>query len=157
MRRMNRLQNQLDLLHINAITGLSSVVLTEKADTYVDINFTDDLKYLVNGTQFIISSERSGFKHLYLYEMDGTLIRQLTSGDWEVAEFLGVDEDKKILYFTSTEVSPLERHLYSLDIDLPAHYPPLKHLIPYGCPTNGASTAYCSARMLSTTWNTTAR
>ncbi len=119
VRRMNRLQNQLDLLHVNAITGLADVVVTEKADTYVDINFADDLKYLANGTQFILSSERSGYKHLYLYEMDGTLVRQLTSGDWEVSEFLGVDEANKILYFTSTEVSPLERHFYSLDIDLP--------------------------------------
>ncbi len=93
IRRMNRLQNRLDLLHADATTGQARTILTEEADTYVDLIFTDDLTYLDNG-QFIFSSERSGYKHLYLYDMDGTLDRQLTSGGWEVAEFLGIDEPK---------------------------------------------------------------
>ncbi len=119
IRRMNRLQNRLDLLHVNAITGLSKVVLTEESDTYVDLIFTDDLTYLANGTEFIHASERSGYKHLYLYNLDGTLDRQLTSGAWEVADFLGIDEAKNTIYYTSTDVSPLERHLYRQDISAP--------------------------------------
>nr|WP_221307516.1 S9 family peptidase [Rhabdobacter roseus] len=123
IRRMNRLQNRLDLLHADATTGTSRVVLTEESDTYVDLEFTDDLKYLANGTQFIHSSERSGYKHLYLYDMNGQLLRQLTTGGWEVSEFLGVDETTNTLYFTSTEVSPLERHLYRLSIAVPKRTP----------------------------------
>ena len=119
IRRMNRLQNRLDLLHVNAVTGLSKVVLTEESDTYVDLIFTDDLTYLANGEQFIHASERSGYKHLYLYNLDGTLDRQLTSGGWEVAEFLGIDEPNNTIYYTSTDVSPLERHLYRQDISGP--------------------------------------
>ena len=119
IRRMNRLQNRLDLLHADATTGQTQTVLTEESDTYVDVLFTDDLTYLANGEQFIFSSERSGYKHLYLYNMDGTLDRQLTSGGWEVAEFLGLDEATETIYYTSTDVSPLERHLYRQDIAAP--------------------------------------
>lgn len=119
IRRMNRLQNRLDLLHVNVGTGVSKVVLTEESDTYVDLIFTDDLTYLANGTEFIHASERSGYKHLYLYNLDGTLDRQLTSGAWEVADFLGIDEAKNTMYYTSTDVSPLERHLYRQDISAP--------------------------------------
>ena len=119
IRRMNRLQNRLDLLHADATTGQARTILTEEADTYVDLIFTDDLTYLDNGEEFIFSSERSGYKHLYLYNMDGTLDRQLTSGGWEVAEFLGIDEPNNLIYYTSTDVSPLERHLYRQDIAAP--------------------------------------
>ncbi|WP_373511180.1 alpha/beta fold hydrolase, partial [Persicitalea sp.] len=115
----NRLQNRLDLLHADATTGQVRTILTEEAETYVDLIFTDDLTYLDNGEEFIFSSERSGYKHLYLYDMDGTLDRQLTSGGWEVAEFLGIDEPNNLVYYTSTDVSPLERHLYRQDIAAP--------------------------------------
>jgi dipeptidyl-peptidase-4 len=116
---MNRLQNRLDILHADATNGTSKVVLSEESTTYVDLTFTDDLTYLNNGTQFIFSSERSGYKHLYLYTLDGQLVKQLTSGTWEVDDFIGIDEANTIIYYTSTEVSPLERHLYSLDILVP--------------------------------------
>lgn len=119
IRRMNRLQNRLDILHADATTGQSKVVLTEESNTYVDLTFTDDLTYLANGTQFVFSSERSGYKHLYLYTLDGELVKQLTTGNWEVDNFIGIDEATNIIYYTSTEVSPLERHLYSLDLSVP--------------------------------------
>lgn len=117
VRRMNRLQNQLDILHADATTGKTTTILTETSPAYVDLELTDDLTYLANGKQFVHASERSGFKHLYLYEMNGKLVRQITRGNWEVADFLGLDEKKKLIYFTSTEVSPLERHLYSISLD----------------------------------------
>lgn len=117
VRRLNRLQNRLDLLHADASTGKTTVVLTEESPAYVDLEATDDLTYLKDGQTFIHSSERSGYKHLYLYDVSGKLIRPLTSGKWEVMNFLGVDEKGKVLYFTSTEVSPLERHLYRIGMD----------------------------------------
>jgi dipeptidyl-peptidase-4 len=116
VRRMNRLQNRLDILHADAATGKTTAVLTEQSDKYVDLELTDDLTYLADGKGFIHSSERSGYKHLYLFDMAGKLVRQLTTGNWEVETFLGLDEKRGLLYFTSTEVSPLERHLYSVSI-----------------------------------------
>lgn len=117
VRRMNRLQNRLDILHADAETGKTSVVLTETSPAYVDLELTDNLTYLADGKHFVHASERSGFKHLYLYDMNGKLIRALTKGEWEVADFQGIDEKKKLIYFTSTEASPLERQLYSVSMD----------------------------------------
>jgi len=116
--KMNRLQNRLDLIHVDAGTGKGQVILTEKADTYVDLDYCDDLYYLQNGEQFIFTSERSGYKHIYLYNMDGSLAQQVTDGNWEVTQLLGVTEGKRpIAYYISTEVSPLERHFYSIRLD----------------------------------------
>lgn len=115
MRRMNRLQNTLEIMHADATTGKSSIVLTEKAPTYIDIN--DDLTYLKNGKQFIHTSELKGYKHIYLYDMAGRLQKQLTKGNWEVDHVVGIDEKKNTIYYTSTAVSPMERHLYSVSLD----------------------------------------
>jgi dipeptidyl-peptidase 4 len=117
VKKMNRLQNRLDILHADATTGKTQNVLTEESKTYVDLEFTDDLTYLDNGKQFVHSSERSGFKHFYLYDMSGKLIRQITSGNWEVTDLVGIDEKAQLLYFTSREVSPLEKHLYRVRLD----------------------------------------
>lgn len=120
VKRMNRLQNRLDILHADASTGQSQTVWSEESKTYVDLEFTDDLTYLTDGKSFIQSSERSGYKHLYQYDMSGKLIRQMTSGEWEVTDIVGLDEKTQTLYFTSSMVSPLERHLYSLSLTAPA-------------------------------------
>lgn len=116
IRRMNRLQNRLDILHADPGTGQTRTVLTEQSDKYVDLELTDDLTYLGSGKGFIYSSEKSGYKHLYHYDLNGKLIRQITSGNWEVGDFLGLDEKRGLLYFTSTEISPLQRHLYSIGL-----------------------------------------
>lgn len=112
IQRLNRLQNTFELLHADATTGKATVVLKETDKAYVEI--TDDLTYLENGKQFVISSEKDGYNHLYLYSMSGKLIRQLTKGNWEVTRFVGYDEKNNALYYLSTEVSPLDRHLYSI-------------------------------------------
>lgn len=122
IRRLNRLQNRMDLLHVNATTGAATTVLTEipgtpDRPTYVDLELTDDLTYLPDGKSFIWSSERSGYKHLYHYGMDGKLIQPITSGAYEVGDVAGVDSKSGTVYFTSTAVSPLERHLYRVGLD----------------------------------------
>jgi len=115
--KLNRLQNNLSLYHADPNTGKANLILNEASDTFVDLDFTDDLTYFSDGESFIKTSEKSGFKHIYHYDIDGHLISQLTDGDWEVDQFLGVDEKNNTLYFTSTEVSPIERHLYSIRLD----------------------------------------
>lgn len=112
--RLNRLQNQLDLFHANTESGESSIVLTEKADTYVDLNYNDNLLYLADGKGFIRTSEQDGYKHIYHHDMQGKLINQITKGNWEVTEVVGIDEKAKKIYYLSTEKSPLERNFYAI-------------------------------------------
>ena len=117
LQRLNRLQNHWTLLHADAATGNTGAILEEKSDTYVDVGFCDDLTYLRGGRAFIMSSERSGYKHFYLYQSKGgRLLGAITSGRWEVDEMLGVREKKRsfVLYYTATEASHLERHFYSV-------------------------------------------
>lgn len=114
--RMNRLQNQVEILHGNVSSGDTEVVLTETSDTYVDINYNDNLTYLANNKGFIRTSEQSGFKHVYLYEMNGELVRQVTEGAYDVEEMVGYDPKKKLVYYVSAEDSPLERQFYSITI-----------------------------------------
>jgi dipeptidyl-peptidase 4 len=113
--RMNRHQNHLEILLADASDGQTELMYEETNKYYIDI--TDDLTFLKNGTSFIISSEKSGFNHLYHYNTDGTQIRQITQGEWDVNNFMGIDEENSILYFTSFEESPMENHLYAIDLD----------------------------------------
>jgi dipeptidyl-peptidase-4 len=115
--RMNRLQNQLDIFQANATIGESKLVISETSKTYVDLDYNDDLQYLSDGKTFIRTSEQDGFKHIYHHNLDGSLIRQITSGNWEVSSMVGVDEKAKKLYFISTEASPLERNFYVINLD----------------------------------------
>ena len=114
LRRMNRLQNKQDLMLANVNTGDTETIKTETSDAWIDIN--DDLTFLENGEQFIYVSEESGYNHIYLYDMSGKLIRQVTRGEWEVTNYLGYNEENERIYFISTEDSPLERHFYSIHI-----------------------------------------
>ncbi|EON78877.1 Dipeptidyl peptidase IV [Lunatimonas lonarensis] len=115
--RLNRLQNEMDLLHAASSSGDSKVVLNEKSNTYVDLDFNDNLQYLSDNKSFITTSERDGFKHIYHFDMEGTLIRQITAGPWEVTNLIGIDQKGKKIYFESTEASPLERHLYVINFN----------------------------------------
>jgi dipeptidyl-peptidase 4 len=91
------------------------VVLTD-TDQYW-INLSDILYFFRGSPQFIWSSERSGYRHLYLYGLDGKLIQQLTDGKWEVTSLDAVSESEGKLYYTSTAKSALERHLYVSGLD----------------------------------------
>lgn len=118
VRRMNRLQNQLDILHADAGTGETKLILQDVSDTYVDLELTDDLTYLDDGKHILLASEKDGYKHLYLYTTSGKLVRQVTKGNWEVSSFIGIDQNskRKTIYFTSKEESPLESYFYSIDL-----------------------------------------
>jgi len=115
IQRLNRQQTILEVLIAESDSGKSRVALTEK-DQYW-INVSDDLHFLKDGKRFLWSSERSGYRHLYLYGVDGKQLAQLTKGDWEVSAVEAVDDSKGIVYFTATEKSPLERQLYRVNFD----------------------------------------
>lgn len=114
--RMNRLQNELDMIIVNAGTGDAEVVLTEKSETYVEEVTDHKWHFLKDSDDFIWLSEMNGYNHIYLYGRDGKVKQAITSGKYEVSEFLGVDEENGLVYYTSKEVSPLEEHLYVVNL-----------------------------------------
>ncbi|GAB2724280.1 peptidase S9 [Hymenobacter frigidus] len=114
IQRLNRLQNKLEILHADANTGKTRVVLTDTNAAYVEIN--DDLNYLAGGKQFLFTSEKDGYQHLYLHDMDGKQVRQLTKGPWEISAINGFNPKTGFVYFTSTEGSALQRHLYRVNL-----------------------------------------
>jgi dipeptidyl-peptidase-4 len=115
IQRLNREQTVLDLLLADVATGKSSTLLTEK-DQYW-INVSDDLHFFKNTSRFLWSSERTGYRHLYLYDLSGKQLAQITDGKWEVTGVDSVDEGKSFVYFTATEKSPMERQLYRVSLD----------------------------------------
>ena len=110
----NREQTRLDLVRFDPSTGQGVTLLTETSDVW--INLHNMFRPLRDGT-FIWASERSGFRHLYLCDSDGSLIRQLTEGDWAIDALAGVDQDAGIVYFTGTKDGPTECHLYSVPLE----------------------------------------
>lgn len=115
LEQLNRVQNRLDLLFCNPATGAVRTVIHEQSKTW--INVTDNLYFLKSQPQFLWTSERSGFRHLYRYGDNGKLLGQLTSGKWEVKTIAAVDEAHREVYFTSSEQSPLETQLYRVGFD----------------------------------------
>ena len=119
MFRLNRDQNHLDLLYGDPATMAVTTVLEEQNDTWLDVetSFGDlaggTITYLQDGRHFVWLSERDGYRHLHLYENDGTPVRQLTTGAWNVTNFHGLEEESGTFYFSGTATSPLERQLYS--------------------------------------------
>jgi len=107
--RLNRHQNKLELMLANASDGSSTVILTEENPWYVEI--TDDWTFLKDGKSLLLTSEKGGYNHLYLYDLKGDLIRQLTSGNWEVTTLYGIDEELGRVYFQSDRLSPMDREV----------------------------------------------
>lgn len=115
--RLNRLQNQLDILHANAATGESKVVYQEQNQWYISEASDQTITYLEDGEHFILNSEKDGYFHLYKYNITTGEISAITSGDFDVSSFIGYDEKNKLLYYTSYEESVIERHVYSISLD----------------------------------------
>ncbi len=126
LQTMNRLQTELTLFFADRQTGSTKNILTETDSTWV--NIIDDLRFIHDGKQFLWGSERDGYEHLYLYNIDGSLVRRLTNGDWALRAsagevfwlsggLVGVDERKNEVYFTALEKSSIERQLYKIGLD----------------------------------------
>ena len=113
--RMNRLQNELDMLLCNAQDGKLQEIYVEKDEKYIEIN--DFLTFLPDGKQFIMASEKDGYQHLYLYDLNGNLVNQITKGKWEVVDFKGYDSKHDWLYYLSNEISPTCKTLYKIHLD----------------------------------------
>jgi Tol biopolymer transport system component/dienelactone hydrolase len=120
--RLSRLGNKLELLAANANTGVSRVILVEEQKTFVGgldfliNNWKKQFTLLKRGNEFIWISERDGWKHLYLYGIDGKLIRRLTTGAFPVTGVVKVDEKANWIYFTANaETNLYSTNLYRVD------------------------------------------
>ena len=108
---LNRHQNDLNLLFVDANTNTAEVVLNETDDAYVDVTF--DLTFLEDNS-FIWTSEKDGWNHIYLYDETGKLENQVTDGEWEVTRYYGYDPDSKRIFYQSTETGSINRGVYSI-------------------------------------------
>lgn len=114
--RLNRLQNKLELLLANTKSGTSKVIYTDSDSCWVDVENTDII-FLKDKKHLLITSERSGYNHIYLYDYTGKLIRQITQGKWEVDKLIDIDEKNQLIYFTSGYGNPLVRNLYRIKLN----------------------------------------
>ena len=113
---LNRATDHMWFNKYDARTGeLVKTLFEERNDRYVE---PLDPVYFLNGssTEFIYFSQRDGYHHAYLYNTDGKMIRQLTKGPWVITEYLGLDKGNRKMYFMATKESPIQRHLYRLDM-----------------------------------------
>lgn len=110
---LNRLQNHLELLYANPQTTETNIFYSEKNNYYIDETFFDDLTFIDNNS-FIYTSERDGYKHIYLYNINGKLIHQVTNGNFDVTQFLGYNPKTKTIFYQSAESSAINRDIYSI-------------------------------------------
>ena len=108
-----RQQNRLDLYFADPRSTVCKLAIRDESDTYISENTFDNIKFYPENFSFL--SEKSGFNHLYWYTMGGNLVRQVTSGNYEVKEFLGWDGAENAFYYTSNEGSPLQQAIYKID------------------------------------------
>lgn len=112
--KMNRHQNKLELLLTNVYTGSTKTVMKEENKYFIEI--TDDIRFLDNDEEFIWSSEKSGYNHLYLMDFDGNEKAKLTTGNYDVINFYGVDEEDGKIYYRAAEKNSREKHIYTADL-----------------------------------------
>lgn len=111
----SRDQKKLDLVLVDLATLAQKTLLTETSKTWVEIH--NDLRFLEKRPGFIWASERSGYKHLYLYDMNGKLQHPISSGDWYVDEVLAVDEKAGRVYVSSNRDATVDKQTYALSLD----------------------------------------
>lgn len=115
--RLNRLQNKLELLSANPNTGVSKVFYTDENKYYIDEANYDFLTFLKDKKHFVFLNEKDGWNHIYLYDMNGKVVKKLTDGNWDVTDYIGFDENKKIFYFVAAAVSPMQKEVYSVKMN----------------------------------------
>jgi dipeptidyl-peptidase 4 len=121
VQRLNRHQNKLEILLADASSGKFKVIYKEENKYYISI--TDNLTFLKNNRQFLITSERDGYNHIYIYDIPVETLHatsphftQVTKGKWD-ADYKGIDEKNNIIYYTASESAPVERDIYSVKIN----------------------------------------
>ena len=116
MQELNRAQNDCRLVSYDALTGEKLTELyRETSDKYVEpLHPIEFLPW--DATKFVLQSQKDGYNHLYIYDVSGRQVKQLTSGSWVVMEVLGFNAKQKTIIIASNESSPLQRNLYSVSV-----------------------------------------
>ncbi|MCB9252314.1 MAG: S9 family peptidase [Flavobacteriales bacterium] len=115
IQRLNRLQNKWEILLANTQSGDASVAYEETDDKYIEI--TDDLMYLPGGELAVMTSERNGYRQIFLHKANGPEINQITYGKWDVDQIIGYDEKNQLLYYSSREIASNESHVFRISLD----------------------------------------
>ena len=121
--RMNRLQSHMQILTVDTKDAANkiNILYEEQCDTYVEV--PDTWKFITVGKgkkaqeQMLITSERDGYRHIYLYGMDGQPVKQVTTGEWEVCDVPGIDLKNQRLYYTSREHGAINKSLFVIGFD----------------------------------------
>jgi dipeptidyl-peptidase-4 len=111
---MNRGQDNLKIYDINLENGAKKEVYDEKQPTWID--WKDDMTFLENGKGFIMQSDKTGWAHLYWYNMDGSLKKQLTSGNWTVNSIASIDNKNQLIYFVARKEISTRTDLYQVNM-----------------------------------------
>ena len=115
VQKLNRHQNHLQFILVDAKNKKTSILLEEKSKYYIDI--TDNLTFLKDGKHFVITSEKNGFNSIYLYNMKGQQIKQLTESKYDVLSMYGIDEKRSIVYFQAIDSLPKHNAVFSVKLD----------------------------------------
>ena len=110
---LNRHQSILEIQAVNPRSGNSKTILREESDTYLNEQVYTGIEFY--DKHFVFQSERSGYNQLYLYTIDGMLVRPITKGEFEVKHFYGWDSNKNEFYYSSNEGSPLREYVYKVN------------------------------------------
>ena len=114
--KMNRHQNELELLLADTKSGETKLLLKETNKYYIEIERVgDNVTFLQNNKNFIYTSDKDGFNHIYLCDMAGKEVAQLTKGSYDVTDFYGIDEARNLVYFQAAEASPMDKQVFSVN------------------------------------------
>lgn len=114
--KLNRLQNEMNLLLADAGTGKAETLLTENDSCWIDVE-DNHLIPIQSENKFLWVSEKSGYRHIYVYDYSGKLVSQVTAGDWEVTSLQGYSEADKVVYFYGKKDGIIDQHIYRVNID----------------------------------------
>ncbi len=115
--KMNRHQNFLELMIATTNSGVCNTVFTDRNERYIEQDVLDNLQFLEDGKHFVYVGEMDGYNHVYLYTMAGRKVRQITSGDWDVTDYLGYNEKTRMFYYQAAAQSPMQREVYAIRND----------------------------------------
>ena len=113
--RESRDQRRLELIAVDVGNLHQSTLLTETSPSWINLN--DDLRFLKHEDAFVWASEREGYQQLYVFGLDGTRRRALTSGAWDVDKLLALDEKNGKVYFAANRDDPLQQQVYAARLD----------------------------------------
>lgn len=110
---LNRHQNRFDMYFSDPRSTVCKLALRDESPYYINENVFDNIRFYPDNFSFV--SDKSGYPHLYWYSMNGNLIKQVTSGNYEVKSFIGWNPDTNEFYYTSNEESPMRQAVYKID------------------------------------------